>query len=696
MSENGRRNVLESLEQRRLLSASLESKLIDLDLAAEKFPQYTGAGQAIAVIDTGIDYTHPALGGGFGEGFKVVGGYDFLDNDADPIDTDGHGTGVAGIIAADDYVDPFVDSVTHRGVAQDADLIALRVGDGGSIPLSRIDRALDWVLDNRVRFNITAVNLSLGFGNFTEREVDAQLSDEFRRLAEAGVFVAAASGNDNDAQTGPITQDGVSYPAADPNVFAVGAVDTDNVITDFTQRNTELDLLAPGNRVRTLGLDGSYVRISGTSFASPFAAAASVLVREANPTATPGDIASILTTTGQLNRDGDNESGNTTGLPFPVLDLDNALSLAESRRPVFSSADFGRNFDTALDAHGVLHIAHYDDVNGRLLYTTRDVAGIYSHATVVDDNGDVGAQLSIAVDASGKAGIGYFDVTETAIRYASFDGVRWDSTLIDSSKHVGTSPSVAFDVDGNAYVAYHRRSGGDVRLASLSRDTGAWTRVTVDGVGAAAPDSGGSVDGTTRFVGTSLDLDVGEAAVRVNGFTQFNTTLAIAYADADNADLRYARLDLDDPTATWYVAVVDDLGITDGNLGGVANINLDLHERNDINGLQAQIAYQDTYRADAKYAFRLGDWFSETVAGPGKLGDTVQLSFDENDRPQVTYFDRERRAIFTGTRTGENRWSNRQLFTSAGATSVATNERTDQVLFSTLGRTGDDTFVFAV
>jgi len=64
----------------------------------------TGAGVKIAVIDTGIDYTHPALGGGFGPGFKVKGGFDFVDNDADPMDTFGHGTNVSGVIAADPFM----------------------------------------------------------------------------------------------------------------------------------------------------------------------------------------------------------------------------------------------------------------------------------------------------------------------------------------------------------------------------------------------------------------------------------------------------------------------------------------------------------------------------------------------------------------------------------------------------------------
>src|SRR5689334_11913103 len=96
---------VEPLESRRLLATSWGAipKLVRQDLAVQQFGQFTGAGQAIAVIDTGIDYTHPNLGGGFGPGHKVEGGYDFVDNDANPMDTYGHGTEVAGVLAASPF-----------------------------------------------------------------------------------------------------------------------------------------------------------------------------------------------------------------------------------------------------------------------------------------------------------------------------------------------------------------------------------------------------------------------------------------------------------------------------------------------------------------------------------------------------------------------------------------------------------------
>ena len=85
--------ICETLEERRLLAWGPVPQLIDQDLAAAKFPRVNGAGQTVAVIDSGVDYHHPALGGVWGR--VVIGGYDLVRGDADPMDETGHGTQVA-------------------------------------------------------------------------------------------------------------------------------------------------------------------------------------------------------------------------------------------------------------------------------------------------------------------------------------------------------------------------------------------------------------------------------------------------------------------------------------------------------------------------------------------------------------------------------------------------------------------------
>ena len=669
------RALVEGLESRRLLTTwAPYAKLVSEDTAAADFPNLTGKGVTVAMIDTGIDYTQKALGGGFGPGFKVIGGYDFYSNDSDPMDESGHGTNTAAVVAANPFK---VGGITYQGVAPDAKLVALRVGTDTNIPDANIKAALDWILKNYQKYSIDVVNLSLGSGNFTSANSDSSYASEFKQLHDLGIFVTAASGNSQDQINGPISQDGVAYPAADPNVFAVGAVDSSDTIADFTQRGSELDLLAPGVQITMPALGGGTVTEDGTSFASPYVAGAAALIKQEDPKAGAGDVGSILMASGVNNRDGDTETGNTTGLIFSRLNIDAALKLTPQREGVSSTIDLGNVFDTAVDSNGVLHAAYYDASKGRLLYATRDNEGLWSKSYIVDNSGDDGAQLSIAVDTTGKVGIGYFDDTNTAIKYANFNGTNFSTQTIESEKNVGTSPSIDFDVNGNVYLAYYKLSGGQLRLATMDRDTGKWLRQTVDG-------GGGTSDGR------DVSLDVGEAAEQGQfGFTVYDTTVAMAYTDDTNHTLKYWRHDLDSPDSTSptdpnpFSSVIDTVP--------AAHIDFHLHASPSVTStLQAQVAYQDTNTADVKYAFRQTTFQVETVASTGKLGDTVQLYFDSENTPLVSYYDRVKRIIDTATRSSDGTWSSSRTATSAGPQSVTINDRTLATNFSYLNRPKTD------
>lgn len=165
----------------------------------------TGAGQVVAVIDTGVDYRHPDLGSAFGPEHKVVAGYDFVNDDGDPMDDHGHGTHVAGIVAGDGVV---------RGVAPGAQLTAYKVLDqSGSGELSDVLAGLDAAVDPANPFRADVVNLSLGGpGDGTD-----PLSVAASQAADAGVVVVSSAGN-----SGPFPQS-VTSPAAGEGVIAVGA-----------------------------------------------------------------------------------------------------------------------------------------------------------------------------------------------------------------------------------------------------------------------------------------------------------------------------------------------------------------------------------------------------------------------------------------------------------------------------------------
>ena len=311
---------MEAMESRQLLVGwGAAPAMVDLDFAARRYKSITGEGQTIAVIDSGVDYKHPALGGAWGK--VVVGGYDFVENDHDPMDESGHGTAVAGVIAARTFNHK---GRRYRGVAYGAKIVALRVADNSDyLPDRRIERALQWVIKNRKRLNITAINMSLGDGGYSAKTSRGPYGDELSRLRKANVFIAAASGNEG------VDGGGINYPAADFNVVGVGSVDTNGEISEFTSRAADLDLLAPGADVGTLWYDArrnrhQYTLASGTSFAAPFVTATSVLVRHANPKLKPNQILSIIRSTGHTNFDGDYE-WPATYLNYQRIDIDNAI-----------------------------------------------------------------------------------------------------------------------------------------------------------------------------------------------------------------------------------------------------------------------------------------------------------------------------------------------------------------------------------
>lgn len=244
----------------------------------------TGQGQIVAVIDSGIDYRHQALGAGWGPAARVVGGFDFAEGDTDP-DDDGpagyHGTHVAGIVGGRDG--------NRSGLAPDVAFVALRVFDDQGIARPEwIEAALRWVGDHRTAFAwpITTVNLSLGaLGGNAEQSLRTALEDDLRQLREAGVFVAVAAGN--RFQTAASV--GIGYPAASPWVMPVAAVNGDGRLSEFSERRAGI-LAAPGERIVSTvpdfltGVDGrhdDYWATSGTSMAAPQVAAASVLARQA-------------------------------------------------------------------------------------------------------------------------------------------------------------------------------------------------------------------------------------------------------------------------------------------------------------------------------------------------------------------------------------------------------------------------------
>ncbi|MGW5529570.1 S8 family serine peptidase [Streptomyces xanthochromogenes] len=168
-----------------------------------------GRGTTVAVLDSGVDYTHPDLGGGFGAGHKVVGGYDFANGDADPMDDNGHGTHVAGIIAG-----KAAEKGGVTGVAPGASILAYKVmDDAGEGYTSDIVAGIEAAVDPANPHRADVVNMSLGGpGDGTD-----PLGAAATAATRAGVVVVASAGNE-----GPGSGT-VSTPAVADGVLAVGA-----------------------------------------------------------------------------------------------------------------------------------------------------------------------------------------------------------------------------------------------------------------------------------------------------------------------------------------------------------------------------------------------------------------------------------------------------------------------------------------
>ena len=317
---NGRKGLhlvaIEWLENRRLLSDAPwapAAKMIGQDQAVQHYPQLTGAGEAIAVIDSGVDYKHPSLGGGFGGAYKVEAGYDFINNDIDPMsDNFAHGTGTAGVIAASAYI---FNGYREQGIAPGVRIIALRESNTEGVKLS-----LDWVLANRTQYNIVGVNL-VDFGGTS----GAAYAEVLRKLVAAGVFIAHPAGNEG--------ADLAMRPKLDAGDFGIGSVNwASGRLSTFSQRGPQLDLVAPGEHVTLPYYDVPskthiYVDAAdGTSWASPAVVGAAALIKQIDARFTPAQMMKIMQDSGVAVYD------PVSKLSYKRLNLDASLALAYKLR----------------------------------------------------------------------------------------------------------------------------------------------------------------------------------------------------------------------------------------------------------------------------------------------------------------------------------------------------------------------------
>jgi subtilisin family serine protease len=336
-----------SIEKDEILHAHL-AQGIPLMNAATVRSKYNGLGLSLAICDTGIDYTHSKLGGGGFPNTKVIGGYDTGQNDADPMDANGHGTACAGIAAG--ALGTYSDYI--GGVAYNAKLYALKITNTtseGSAWTSDMVEAWEWCVTHQnddPSNPIMVISTSFGGGRYysnCDGESIAMTTAASNALA-AGMTLFVSSGNDGYC-------DSIGWPACISHVISVGAVydaafgtyypcvspgscatkypggcstgyysiDSTSVdmVTSYSNTYSLLSLLAPSNLAYTTDISGSdgysagdyYSSFGGTSAACPYAAGAAACLQSAAKALTgsylsPSQVKSKLVNTGDLITDG--------------------------------------------------------------------------------------------------------------------------------------------------------------------------------------------------------------------------------------------------------------------------------------------------------------------------------------------------------------------------------------------------------
>ena len=275
------------------------------------YPAVTGKGIGVAVLDSGIS-THTALK-------NVVASVNFVTGETGSSDEFGHGTHVAGIIGGSATN---VTNLYAGGIAPDANIINVRVlGPDGTGTTSDVIAGMEWAIANRARYNIRVINLSLGHP-VTEPSVTDPLCEEVEKATALGIVVVAAAGNAGKTADGRTVLGGIASPGNSPFALTVGAVNTwqtpgrsDDSVTTYSSRGptrfeqaVKPDVVAPGNKIVSLEASQSYLsknfsalhiagsgtnaymRLSGTSMATPMVSGAVALLLQASPSLTPAQV----------------------------------------------------------------------------------------------------------------------------------------------------------------------------------------------------------------------------------------------------------------------------------------------------------------------------------------------------------------------------------------------------------------------
>jgi hypothetical protein len=311
--------------------------VLNMDQVNTSWPEIDGSGGetnandkfSVAVLDSGVDASHSFFAG------RVVYSGNFTPEGGE--DGNGHGTHVAGIIGS--------SNGTHKGIAHGVNIIGLKVlRNNGSGSNDGIAKALEWCVQNADRYNIIAINMSLG-GGFSQTPGRGYATQYFNELRKKGILPVVATGNEFYEVGSAL---GVGYPAFDPGAFGVGAtydarrqptewggaeaqfvrsIDVDRVCFFTNRHPTMLRVMAPGSLITSARTRGGTETMQGTSQASPMVAglvamAQDLAKRKRGKILSVGELSALLRSTGTNIKDGDDEDDivRNTNMSWPRVD----------------------------------------------------------------------------------------------------------------------------------------------------------------------------------------------------------------------------------------------------------------------------------------------------------------------------------------------------------------------------------------
>ncbi len=709
---------VESLEARQMMAVltGYWEKFLGLDKIAQNYPWLDGGTNGIAIIDKGIDYFHPVLGGNEATNKvapRIVNVHDYKDGDNLPFpDTDehtdvtsAHATGVAGVIAANGYKDQY--NVYHQGVLTSPESLLYNLRTNSADSQNTIKLSLQWVLANHALYNITAINLTDFIGSFANTAVYATVAQQ---LKAAGVFIVTPVANDWLDPVNPRYV--IGLPAKDPSIFGIGGIQgngTLNRLRDQTQRGPGLDLVGPADGVTLpyyIPSTNSHIIVSGygvgNSWACAYTTATAIMLQQIDPSITPDEIMQILKDSGTPTLDNDTVSNPDQSYDYSSLNSYAAVQLAYTRRD--DIYDQGKGGSDDLAHAGVINLNNGAGsiTNLKLLmhdvdYYTFTIDSPNDYKVSVGYGGSSAFPPAQLLDADGNAvatitqggivrrltaGTYYIKLLSDSTLSGLYSvAVGEDAPIIGPSTpgQNGTFNSIAYDPSGNLNFAWFDAQAG--RLDFAKRTGSVWSApVVVDGAAHTGNFMSMSLDNNglpaiayydetntalkyAHFNGSTWSLQTVDSAFTTGYYPSIkfdaNNHPAIAYYYKSSGDLRLAT----NNGSVWSITTID----SKGDVGRYPSLAL--------NGATGRwgIAYEKTTSGDFRYAEQLkkGGW-SITVVDPTRGGGGfASLAYDNNGLPAFSYYDAYN-ADLKFARFSAGKWSTKAI-AAKGSQGLYTN-----------------------